>query len=316
MAGLCWANGVGAEAPARDDDRRIARDMAKEGISRLNEGRYQEALDLFQRAYQLVPAPTVAVLRGRAFEQLGNLAAAADSYAAATRAPLDQKSPEAFRSAVAEGKTELARLEPQIPRVTVLLSGATPDNPGLEIRLDDHPMASNLVGQTQRVNPGEHRLVVSVGATLQDERRVILAKGQQVKVLLRVGEATVPAAPPPPPPPPPAPPPGPDRLEWVGWGAVGVGAAGFVTGVISGIVMLNDKADLDDQCRPLCPRSIESELRSFRTARTVSAVGYGVGFLGAGVGAAILLTAPARRSESPRVTAVVGPGTVGIDGRF
>jgi hypothetical protein len=80
--------------------------------------------------------------------------------------------------------------------------------------------------------------------------------------------------------------------------------------------MLNNKSELDDQCRPLCPRNLRSELRTFRTARTVSAVGYGLGFLGAGVGAALLLTAPARRAEGPTVTAVVGPGTVGIDGRF
>jgi len=58
--------------------------MAKEGIARLNEGKFQEAYDLLHRAYQIVPAPTVALLRGRALERLDKLVEAAESYEAAS----------------------------------------------------------------------------------------------------------------------------------------------------------------------------------------------------------------------------------------
>ncbi len=90
----------------------------------------------------------------------------------------------------------------------------------------------------------------------------------------------------------------------------------MVVGMVSGIVMLDKKSELDDQCRPLCPRSARSELTAFRAARTVSAIGYGIGFLGLGIGAGLLLTAPKRVEAGPAVSAVVGLGTLALDGRF
>jgi hypothetical protein len=283
----------------------------------LNEGKYEEANDLFVRAYQIVPAPTVALLRGRALEQLGRWVEAAESYEAAKRTPLDQSSPEAFRTAQAEAKRELARLQPQIPKISALVTGVPQDYAGLEVKLDDKPLPRALIGATLPVNPGEHLLMVSVDDTVHDTRRVTVGKGQQVKVLLRVDQPEKPALLPQAASPSSASSPGEER-RLLGWASLGLGGVGFTTGIIAGLVMLGHKSELDDQCRPLCDPSLASELRGFRFTRTVSAVGYGVGFVGLGVGTALLLLDPggAKAQTSRALAPVLGPASVGVRGRF
>jgi hypothetical protein len=310
------ASGQGT-VPEDDVTRRAARDLAKEGILRLNEGKYEEARDLFERAYQIVPAPTVALLRGRALEHLGKLVEAAESYETAKRTPLDQNSPEAFRTAQAEAQRELLRLQPQIPKISALVSGVPQDYAGLEVKLDDKPLPRALVGATLPVNPGEHLLMVSVDDTVHDTRRITVSTGQKVKVLLRVEVPEKRALVPPAAPPPPAPAPG-DERKLLGWASLGLGGVGFITGIVAGLAMLGFKAELDDRCRPLCRASMEDELRRFRFTRTVSAVGYGVGFVGLGAGTALLLLDPvaAKPEASRALVPALGPGSVGVRGRF
>ena len=121
-----------------------------------------------------------------------------------------------------------------------------------------------------------------------------------------------------------APPPAPDHRETTrkpGVGALvalGAGAAGLTVGVVAGLVMLSRKSELDDACpNGRCPASASDTLDSYRTARTVSTVAWGVGFAGLGVGAGLWIAGP-RPDQAPSSTVVVllGPGTASLRGTF
>jgi hypothetical protein len=112
----------------------------------------------------------------------------------------------------------------------------------------------------------------------------------------------------------------------LGWTSLALGAAGITTGAIAGAVMLNEKATLDQRCQPSCPADLRDEYSSFRTARAVSFVGWGVGVAGLAVGTTLLVTAseperPFAMSSRPaprgaRLAAVVGPASVALRGEF
>ena len=284
-------------AAAQDDEtRNAARQMARDALELMNAENYAGAEDLLRRAYDLVPAPTVAVLRGQALDKLDRLVEAVESYEAARRTPLTQDSPEAFRDAVKEASQALERLRPEVPMVTIQVGGVEIDTEGLEVRLDDKPVPPELLEVRRPVDPGQHIIVVALHDTVHDTRWIKLRRGERVKVLMRV-DAPQDALPPPSPPEPEPEPTG--AWREIGWVALGTGGVGFVVGATSGVVMLMNKRKLDDACRPDCPSELEPNLVAFRRSRTVSALGYGVGFLGAGVGV-LALTATKRDHQKTR----------------
>jgi hypothetical protein len=274
--------------PESDATRNAARELARQGLELMNQSKFAEAEDLFRRAYELVPAPTVAVLRGRALDKLDKLVEAAESYEAARRAARDPGAPDAFRDAGREAEHLLDQLKPQIPQLTVVVSGAPASLEGLAVKLDDRVVPAPLVGVKQPVNPGQHFVTVAVDDTVHDTRWVRLARAQQVRVLMRVEISKQAKTPPKEPVEPRST--GQRGRATLGWMSVGVGTAGFLTGLGAGLVMLNHKSELDEQCRPECPEELGSDLKAFRRARTISAMGYGVGFLGVGLGTGFLLS--------------------------
>jgi len=285
----------------------------------MHDNRWSEAEALLGRAYQLFPAPTVAVLRGRALEELGKLMEAAQSYEAAVGAGGEGASP-AFRKAADEGAHRLAEVRARIPKISILLEGEHLDESRLVVLVDARPLTRDDWSKPQLVNPGEHVVAASVDGRVAAENQVILKDGESKQVVLRLhGE-----------PKPPAPQPAPvetrvtvepsvqpsNAKPW-GYVALGLGAAGMATGIAAGVVMLDSKSTLDTQCSPLCAPGTEDEISRFRTARVVSAVGYGVGIVGLGVGAAILLLSPSPRAErAARVHVYGGFETVGVEGKF
>lgn len=122
-----------------------------------------------------------------------------------------------------------------------------------------------------------------------------------------------PIPPPPPPPqaappapPPPAPPPKsePDRLP--AYIAFGVGGAGLVTAVVTGIVANAKYQDAKDHCGPNCT---DDQVSSVKTMALVSTIATGVAIVGAGVGVTLLLTSSSSGSATtaPRVRIAMGP---------
>lgn len=303
---------------AEEGQRSAARELAREGLALLNAERYAEAEDRLRRAFELVPAATVAVLRARALERLDRLVEATESYETAARIGREPGAPPAFREAAQEAEAELLRLRPEVPRLTITLSGVAGDDPALVVQLDDEPVPAALIGVARPVDPGQHLILASYAETVHDTRWVTVSRGGAVKVLMRV-EATAGAS---------ARPTSmaaavalervaaPSVQRRLGWVTTGVGGAGLGVGVVSGILMLGYRGELEDGCRPQCPDELAGELDGFRATRTVSAVGYGVGLLAVGLGAGMILTAPPRRGRGPRTVALVAADGVYLRGEL
>lgn len=116
-----------------------------------------------------------------------------------------------------------------------------------------------------------------------------------------------------PPPPPETVASGPSRAAVV---ALGVGGAGVAFGVVSGLVMISKKHELDDACPTgRCSPSSSDQLDAYRSARTVSMVGWGVGLVGLGVGAGLWIAGP-RATSTTSMVVVVGPSSAALRGEF
>jgi hypothetical protein len=311
----------GPSAHAEDEaTRQAARDLAQEGVDLLRRGKLEEAQERLHKAYELFPAPTIALYEGQALEKLGRLVEAAERYQAAKLSELPADANSALRNAVDEAAREVQRLAPLIPKLTVEVEGVAPSTPGLEVRVDAEPLPLAMLGVRRPIDPGEHEVSVALGGTIQQTRKVTLAAGGAERVVLRVapGRPTPVAMPS-------AGPvdtgPKPSRSMQRTWGFVslGVGGAGLVTGIVSGAVMLGKDSTLERHCpNNSCPPAYQGDLDTFTTARTVSFIGYGVGIAGLGAGALLLLTAPRepRKAARATITPFIGPAAGGVTGTF
>jgi len=319
---LLTARPARADAPPDTATRSAARDLAEQGGQLYKQGQCEKAVDLFDRAYKLVPAPTIELLKARCLVELGRFLDATDAYEKVRHTELGPHASRPFLRAVAEAKQELTALGPRIPKLKVSVKG--PDPAAARVTLDGRAVPPELIGVERPVDPGEHELSASAPGATAARQTVSAAEGQHYVVVLRLAPAKAAAAPPatagtparqdtgaaPPLPRASA------QRTW-GWVALGVGGAGLATGVVTALLAGGKKSTLDDECNSsACPPSAESDLDSYRTLRTTSIIGYAVGIAGAGAGAVLLLTAPESKPEAASVTPYVGLGSAGVRGAF
>jgi hypothetical protein len=291
----------------------------------MREERWAEAQAMLAKAYRMVPAPTIALLEGRALERMGKLVGAAARYEAAMRAEVEPDSPKAFRKAMKEALEELETLDPRIPRLKIVVAGAAPQR-DVSVRLDQEPVAHASLANPMRVDPGEHVVSASAEGFTAVEQRVQLAERESKEIVLSLVPAPAGESPAQAPPvtepaeetPVAATPADSGPSPALGWTAIGIGIAGLTVGVVAGVLMLDAKSTLDEECRGSCPESAESDLSRFRTMRTVSAVGYVAGAVGVAAGAALLLISGSSSTDSAsaRVRPFVGARTAGVEGAF
>jgi hypothetical protein len=114
-------------------------------------------------------------------------------------------------------------------------------------------------------------------------------------------------------------------MNGIAIGAFVAGGVGVAVGTVFGILALGKKSSLDHDCptKSTCPSSSQGDIDGLKTDSTVSTVGFGLGIVGVAVGAVLLATshghegqAASSETTSPRVTAWVGPGSIGLRGAF
>jgi hypothetical protein len=315
-AGLLFAPSArAADAPPDVDShtRTAARTLASEGTQAFERKDYAQALDLFRRAGSLVPAPTIALMEARTLVELGRWVEAIDAYASVQKMREDPDNP-AFRQAADEAAREAEALMPRIPRLKITV----PASETLSVFVDGRVLVPALVGVDNPVDPGAHRVEArrEKGAPLVHD--VTLAEGERRQLAIELEELAVPAPAPVRPPAPPPPPPLPEQTSRLGVPAIvsfAAGGAGLVLGAVTGGIALGKKSDLDEVCDAElgCPESSSSTLSAYRTHRTLSYVGFGVGIVGVAAGTYFVLSAPAK----PTTVAIgVSPLSVVVKGAF
>jgi hypothetical protein len=100
-----------------------------------------------------------------------------------------------------------------------------------------------------------------------------------------------------------------------GWVVAGVGAAGLLTGAVTGIVVMSNTSLRNDCPNGGCPSSKSSSVDSYNLMRNISTAGFIVGGLGAAVGVSLMLWTPRHESDS-RMALWLGPSSAGVKGAF
>jgi hypothetical protein len=96
--------------------------------------------------------------------------------------------------------------------------------------------------------------------------------------------------------------------------AVGVGGAGILVGGITGFLAMDKRSTLD--CPDdSCTADKQDDVDSYNSLRTISTIGFIGGAVIAATGGVLLLT-DNEKKEVARITPLVGPGRIGIGGRF
>lgn len=313
---LLGALGFGSTASAGGGDaetRTMARELARHGAEAFDQRDYTTALDRFTRAEALFRAPSIVVMRARSLAALGRLVEALDAYEETQRMPLGGNAPSAFREAVQDAEREGEELRKRVPRLTVRVRAEDGDEDGMRVQLDGKPVPPALLNVDRPVDPGTHEIMADAPEHASVTRSATLREGDRVAIeIVLGGPAKIELAPkqevPETPPPKPS-----GSTPVLAWVLVGAGAAGLGVSAVTGVAALGKKSSLDAECHPGCPASASSDIDSFRTNRTVSYVGLGLGVVSLGVGGYLLLSG---KSESTHVAAGIGPGTVTVSGSF
>ena len=256
-----------------DDSRRVtARELANQAANAFARNDFVQAHELCERAYALVPAPTIALLDARSLVELRRFLEAERAYRLAAQ-PLRGDAPEPFVRAAAQAVAERTAFLPRIPRLKLVIKGPRAATRA-SVRLDDRPLPRAELGSWLLADPREHRVRLELDGRPVLAESIPLGEGDARIVTLDVE---------------------PERRDPLRtWGYVGLGGAalGTALGLVTGGLALA----AHDQAERECPErkcaagsSGASAVERFRTYRTLSTTSYGFAVVSAGFGAAALL---------------------------
>jgi hypothetical protein len=247
--------------------------------------------------------------------------------------PAEQQSQQQARAEISS--TERTRLVTLVSWLTVTLPRTAPE--GLVVTRDGEPFGGALFGVALAVDPGPHVFTTRAPGGPLIEQRVDISAGERKAVTLDVrtsdGEA-VPDVPPPeeevPGDVPPETAKAPGRSPWV-YVAGGIGAAGLVTGTVTGIILLGKRKTIFAECDPVPDEPGKHEcsdegLRAVNQAQNtlapVTTIAFGVGAAGAIATVVLLIAGPSSpRTNStfraaPSLDVRAGGATLGFSGHF
>jgi hypothetical protein len=315
-----------ASAAPSDEDIATARSLAQDGVAALQHKDFKTAEARFEQASKLYPVPTVEMGLARARVGLGKFVAAQNAFQKVINEGMN--SPNAAFARVAEdAKTESAAIQGKIGSVVITLAGG--DNPTLTI--DDAPVSAAIIGVKRPIDPGTHVVRAASPGYKSAEVRFDVREGGAATALLTLEKnATAAVVLPPTTPgqtpaapltPPPAEPSSNGSTQrTLGYVGLGVGGAGLVLGVITGIAAIGKHGDLKSECpNGVCPASDQSAVNSYKSLGGLSTVGFIVAAVAGGTGAALLFSAPKRTetgTPSAFIRPMIGPGSIGAFGEF
>ncbi len=285
-----------------------ARKLGEEGIALFEKKQYAEALEKFNLAEQIVPAPTLGLRAARCLVQLGRFVEASERYLEVTRIemPRNQLTP-AFRKAQADALLEREDLVPLIPTLTIEITG--PLGATGSVFVDGEQIPTALVGQKRPIDPGIHEVEVRRKDT-QVKKKVDVVVKQNQKVTLEL--PPLPAAK------------GPEidpKLRTLAWVGIGVGAAGTIAFAITGSLAVSKGRDLATNCpQDRCLPPFHSDVDKYNVLRYSTTAGIVLGVVGFGVGIPLLILKPTLKQKKealiPTWAPIFGPATLGVRGTF
>jgi len=314
-----------------DAERAAARRLANAGVEAYQREDYRVAVEKLQKAFEMLQAPSVALWLARSLRQNGQLVAAAERFAEASRLPVDRGDATVQSAAQRDAAAELDALTPQIPLLVIQVPGANASQ--LALSVDGRSLSSAVLGEQQPVDPGRHHIEARRGDQVASAD-VQLARGETKVATLSFDQPTAGASA--------AATPATDGAaqspvtlssdgdpsvdtqavsrRTLGFVAVGAGAAGLAVGGVFGYLALQAKHDQTENCPSTgaCPdRAAASTAHESAVSKgRVSTIAFAVGAAAATVGIVLIATdkTAERESAGPKVSLVtaMGPGVANL----
>jgi hypothetical protein len=234
---------VSGRAHAQD-----AQSLFDEGLSNMKVGRYKLGCALIKKSLDVDARPGTLFTLAECYSRGGKYASAVSLYdrflAVYEGMPADEQAQQQARAELS--RSERTRLVALVAWLTVQLPASAP--PAVAVTLDDEEFAPGLFGVATAVDPGPHIFTTHAPNGPLIEQRVDIAPAERKSVVLEVQTSgLVPA----------------DTLEdgngasdgeprrkinpWV-WVTGGVGAAGLVTGSVTGVLLLGKRSTIKSHC--------------------------------------------------------------------
>jgi hypothetical protein len=321
---LCVTPSIALAEPTTTE-KATAEALYDQGRDLMKQGRYAEACPKLAESQRLDSGVGTLLYLGDCYEQTNRTASAWVTFREAIAAA--RAAHQTDREAIAERKA--AALEPRLARLTVSVPvEARP--PGLVVKRDGIAIGDASFDVPTPVDPGEHTIEASAPGRRAFKAPITIATAEQRALTitpLEVESSSAPSAIPPAQPAAAAPPvaAAQDKPEGgvrtITWVAFGVGAAGVVTGAVTGILAFSSASAAKEHCVGNdCTPDAQPDIDKSTTLGTISTIAFIVGGVGAGVGLATLFLGDgAKRTSSARFPSarfVVTPGGFSIRGGF
>jgi hypothetical protein len=295
---------VAAQAPADAGDDAEAKEKAAaqqtfDSAQRLyDERKFDQALDLFRKAYAVSKSPNANIMIGNCLLALGRSAEAYDTMAATMREAARRAETEAKYAATRDSAAQqLAVLEPRVGKVVVVL---TEPGASASVTLNGAPLASDRLGHPMAVEPGN--VVVEAtpsggGRSVRYEVAVGAGEAKTVAIVFKGPEkgAVGPAASPE------------DKdasrgggVRTAGFAVAGVGVAGMVVFGVAGMMVRGKLATLEEECGGVrCSDPKYGDvIDSGKTLALVTNIGLGVGVAGLAAGGLMIALGGPKQAPS------------------
>ncbi len=254
----------------------VAKTQFRDAKEAYDAGDYEQAMQLFQVAWEYSHSPNARLYIARCFIKLGNLIAAADELRGTMR-DADEKTTEdpKYASTRDAAAAELVLLEQKIGYLIVTVDDAVAN---VRVRMNDKPLATVQIGERLTVLPGTVELVASAEGRPDVTRTVEVKPGRTEAVALffprpaaagdPAGPATAPASPDD----------GLSAVQWLGVAVVGIGVGGLVTAAASGATAGAKFSTLEQACGDApCSDSFHEVIDSGKTWELVAYISGGAG---------------------------------------
>ncbi len=297
-----------AHAPPSGDALNQARALFAEALRDENARRYDVALDKFRRVSRVKDTAPVEYRIGSCYEGLGQWAHAYEAYRAAVEVGQGEAgSGEVVKAA--QGRMDA--LGTRVARLTLTLPAGAPAD--AKVRVDDTPIERAALQEPLVLEPGNHVVTATATDAAPFRGEIALPEGGQGTLSVTL----TPRPPPPPVSPPSSVPSTPAKRNGaptatddgslrrtVGWVAIAGGGVLVAGSVVTLLLRHSAISSLNESCPGgTCPPGAnQSELESTRSRALaegpIAVILGATGIAAAGVGAYLLLTAPAEHSPA------------------
>jgi hypothetical protein len=303
-------------AEPTDVEKTRARELLDEGDALVEKNDLAQALGKYEAAHAIMGVPTTGIEVARTLSRLGRLVAArqvADQIVAMPRRATD---PTPFVEARDEASRLSKQLSGRIPSLAVVFEGL-PEGQEPQLLIDGAEVAEPRSTTPRDVDPGKHRVEGRAGGQIRTSD-VELGEGAAETVTLRfqvsqsenAGSSGA----------------GPglgkkakagNGKRTAGWVVGGIGIAGLAVAGVTGAIILSRDGKIDDNCPDKrCNDEGFDQVESNRSLLVVNAIAWGVGIVGTGVGAYLILSSKPESETTATATPLPGGGALSFRRRF